>query len=195
MVMTDTAGGHGHDSGLCGARRRQGEGTCKRPAGWGTPSPGAGCCKLHGGSTSSQRQAASQELVRREIAQAVDILNAAPVDNPLRALAALAGQVLAWKDAIAARVDMARLLDEDSGQVRGEVVLLERALDRANVVLATIGRLNLDERLAAIDEAAARAVVEALHAGLAHIGVTGGQAEQALQATRAHLRLVSTEGN
>ncbi len=33
----------------CGARKRQGEGTCTRPAGWGTPHVGIGCCKLHGG--------------------------------------------------------------------------------------------------------------------------------------------------
>lgn len=36
---------------LCGARRRQGDGTCNRPAGWGTGHVGIGACKLHGGTT------------------------------------------------------------------------------------------------------------------------------------------------
>ena len=52
-----TVSGHAppHDrSGYCGAKKRQpsfpGE-TCKRPSGWGTPHPGFGRCKLHGGST------------------------------------------------------------------------------------------------------------------------------------------------
>ena len=33
----------------CGAKNRSG-GACARPAGWGTPHPGTGRCKLHGGS-------------------------------------------------------------------------------------------------------------------------------------------------
>jgi hypothetical protein len=37
----------------CHARKRQGAGLCTRPAGWGTPHPGIGRCKLHGGSASA----------------------------------------------------------------------------------------------------------------------------------------------
>lgn len=39
---------------FCGAKKRQGEGDCHRPAGWGTSHPGIGRCKLHGGSTPDQ---------------------------------------------------------------------------------------------------------------------------------------------
>lgn len=42
------------DSRYCGAKKRQGEGTCKRPAGWGTEHPGTGRCKLHGGNNRSK---------------------------------------------------------------------------------------------------------------------------------------------
>lgn len=34
---------------ICGARKRNGEGVCQLPAGWGTDHPGTGRCKLHGG--------------------------------------------------------------------------------------------------------------------------------------------------
>src|SRR5690554_2861610 len=34
---------------VCGAQTRKG-GTCRRPAGWGTDTPGFGRCKLHAGS-------------------------------------------------------------------------------------------------------------------------------------------------
>lgn len=34
---------------VCGARKRQGPGICRRPAGWGTGHVGEGRCKLHGG--------------------------------------------------------------------------------------------------------------------------------------------------
>lgn len=36
-------------SNYCGVKKRQGEGTCRRPAGWGTNHVGTGACKLHGG--------------------------------------------------------------------------------------------------------------------------------------------------
>jgi len=35
----------------CGSRKKRGEGTCTRPAGWGTNHVGSGHCKLHGGSS------------------------------------------------------------------------------------------------------------------------------------------------
>lgn len=35
----------------CNARKKQEEGYCKKPAGWGTDHPGLGRCRLHGGAT------------------------------------------------------------------------------------------------------------------------------------------------
>lgn len=35
----------------CNARRKQEEGYCQLPSGWGTDHPGLGRCKLHGGAT------------------------------------------------------------------------------------------------------------------------------------------------
>jgi hypothetical protein len=143
-------------------------------------------------------KAAGREQLHREITQAVQILGVAPVDDPLRALQELAGQVVAWKDALAARVSMNALRYESAvatEQVRGEVQLLERAMDRCNMVLATIAKLRIDERLAAIDEATASMIVRAIEAGLASAGVTGPAAVRARDVTRAHLALVSSEGD
>lgn len=46
---------------LCGAKRRNGEGTCRLIAGHGTTHPGYGRCKYHGGNTPSSREAAANE--------------------------------------------------------------------------------------------------------------------------------------
>jgi hypothetical protein len=62
--MTGARGGNGRDRPLCGGSRRganSGE-TCTRPAGWGTPTPGTGRCKLHGGNTPSHQQAVQRTL-------------------------------------------------------------------------------------------------------------------------------------
>lgn len=161
----------GHDSGLCGAKRQQGEGTCRRPAGWGTPHPGSGRCKLHGGSTPNHVTAAQVEEARRTADEALKLLGregVAPVTNPLEALADLAGEILATKDIFRDRVaqlqEEAWRYSDDKGaeQLRAELALYERALDRSNRVLADIARLKIDERLAAITEQQAQTLTNVI---------------------------------
>jgi len=95
-----------------------------------------------------------------------------PVDNPLAALAGLAGEIVTVKDIFRERV--ARLQEEswryqdDKGgeQLRAELALYERALDRSARVLADIARLKIDERLAAITEAQGQMVAAVIVAVL-----------------------------
>jgi hypothetical protein len=47
----------------CGSPKRQGDGTCTRPAGWGTDHVGAGRCKLHGGCSPSGKKAAAKQIL------------------------------------------------------------------------------------------------------------------------------------
>ena len=57
---------------ICGAEKRQGEGVCTRPAGWGTNHAGEGRCKLHGGSNpikSGRYSNIKRERIRELIAQ------------------------------------------------------------------------------------------------------------------------------
>lgn len=48
----------------CDAPKRQGEGTCRNPAGWGTSHAGWGTCKLHGGSTDKGLKNAQEAMIR-----------------------------------------------------------------------------------------------------------------------------------
>lgn len=195
--MTEAGSRVGHDSSKCGRNKRQGVGTCTRPAGWGTDHAGVGACKLHGGATPTHAVSAQKEVARREIEAAVDILGATPITDPLRALQQLAGEVVMWKDALAARVNLQMLRYESNistEQIRGEVQLLERAMDRCNTVLATIAKLNIDERLARVDEATAVMIVRAIEAGLASAGVAGPAAVRARQVVQGHLKVLPGGG-
>lgn len=69
--MTDGDFGHGHDSRYCDASKRAGDGTCTRPAGWGTDHPGYGACKLHGGNTASHRVRSQRDAAAAQAATAV----------------------------------------------------------------------------------------------------------------------------
>lgn len=93
--MTAVESDSGHDSSKCGARKRQGEGCCRRPAGWGTDHPGTGRCKLHGGATVSHRDAAADEIARQAVITYGLPRDISPTDALLEEVRYTAGHV-AW---------------------------------------------------------------------------------------------------
>lgn len=115
-----------------------------------------------------------------------------PVDNPLAELAKLAGRARAWMEFFEEKVNSLgeelRYEGKAGEQLRAEVALYERAMDRLGKFLADFGRLNIDERLAKIEEAKADVVLRAIDAALAHAGVTGTQATEAKRVAARHLR-------
>jgi hypothetical protein len=181
----------------CGAKTRQ-DGSaeyCGLPAGWGSDHPGAGRCKLHGGKTVTQRVQADKIRAEQEVRAVLAELDVTPVEDPLTALMQLAGQVLAWQSATSALVNRLGAEIRYEGvaggeQLRAEVQLYERAMDRAEKVLSSIARLNIEDRLAQISEAQAERVIAAIDAALATAGVTGQQAVLARGVAARKLRAV-----
>ncbi|MHC3471224.1 hypothetical protein ACYF6T_21355 [Streptomyces sp. 7R007] len=125
-------------------------------------------------------------------------LDVEPAGDPLAGLLKLAGQVLAWQESTAALVnalDSPRYRGANgTEQLRAEVVLYERAMDRAANVLGAIARLNIEERLARVTEQQAEAVIGAIEAGLAAAGVPSDRMVDARRAVARHLRLVEGVG-
>lgn len=154
-------------------------------------------CKFHGGKTPGAIKAAELARAQAEMTAAMKKLgDTEPVADPLRELSGLAGEVRAWKDLL--RRHLARLDNQlrysgfqGGEQIRGEVVLYERALDRCVQVLATIAKLNIDERLAAIEERQAATVDRALTAALEELGLSAEQRQAASATLIRHLRLVA----
>lgn len=85
----------GHDGGKCGAKKRQGEGTCEKSAGWGTPHVGVGRCRLHGGNTRDHVNAGQRELARKAMDTYGLPIEINPVDALLQEVSRTAGHV-AW---------------------------------------------------------------------------------------------------
>jgi hypothetical protein len=180
-----------HDKPKCGAKKKQGEGNCKRPAGWGTDHAGSGQCKLHGGCMPNNRVSAIEE-------QAVRLLykhNAGPVADPLEALQRLAGRALALEETIGKLVNdlrSVRYSTETGGeQLRAEVAVLERAMDRCGKILVDIAKLNIEERMAKVTEAQAALAEKALLLTLGEMGFTPQQQHDAQVKLGRHLRAVS----
>ncbi|MFF0127315.1 hypothetical protein ACFYTG_16535 [Streptomyces mirabilis] len=197
--MTGAAGRDGHDRPKCGAKKRQTEGLCERPSGWGTDHPGTGRCKLHGGSTRTQTVSAERRLVEAEARRLFEKVapEIVPVDNPLEAYALFAGQVMAWLDLMRQLLDdveSPRYRGATAEQIRGEVVLYERAMDRANVVLGTYAKLGIDERLTRISEEQAHLLVIAVRAALAAAELSPDQQRLVEVEMARQLRALSSGG-
>lgn len=163
------------DGPKCGGKLHGRAGTCQLPAGWGTEHAGYGRCRKHLGNAPTVARAAERERIEAETRVELARLDVVPVDNPLGELQKLAGQVLAWRDALAGRVNSLtdiRFRDEHGGeQLRSEVVLFERAMDRCERVLVAMARLNIDERLVKITLEQARLTNEVLKGALDDLGI------------------------
>lgn len=171
-------GGYNLQSKKCGAKTKSG-GTCGKH-----PSKGSNRCKFHGGASPQVKARVEREehqrKVEHDIQKAMKKLDITPVGDPLTALKNLAGEVLAWKDMLLEKVESLRTLryaTEFNEQIRGEVLLYERAIERAVNVLATIARLNIDERLVAVTERQAKMLEDGLFAAFDEVGITISQPE------------------
>jgi hypothetical protein len=187
----------GHGRRLCGASKRQGDGSpCRKPAGWGTSHKGTGRCRLHGGSTRSQSKGAVDALVEERARAVLARLDAGPVSNPLAELQQLAGRVLAWERAIGQMVNELGSLryETDFGeQLRSEVALLERAMDRCERILVAMARLDIDERLVKISHAQASLVTGVILGAFDDIGLSQELKDAVRPAIGRRLRLVAAE--
>ena len=158
-------------------------------------------CKMHGGKNSTTDARREEEKLRRKeekaLQRAIAKLDIQPVEDPLTALRHLAGEVMAWKEAMQAKVlelEQIRYRGEHAEQIRAEVVLYERSIDRCTHVLGTIAKLNIDERLAAITERQAEMLENGLMAAFEAAGIPITDQETRLRVARSfsrHLQLVS----
>lgn len=134
----------------CGAKRRNGE-PCTQ-----VKMKGGARCRMHGGQTPQVKRAAAARLAQAKAGRAVARLGLAPVDDPVGELRSLAAEALGVKEFFRQRVDALRELRYEgvSGeQLRSEVSLYERGLDRAGKFLESLAKLNLEDRSVRIDEA------------------------------------------
>lgn len=131
-------------------------------------------CRMHGGTSPRARERADRERVDEDMRDLLARLDMGPVDDPLTALKGMAGEVVAWKDAMREKVEELNTLSysTDYGETAKAVVqLFERSMDRASEVLFKIARLNIDERLAAVTERQAQMIEDGFFAALEEAGV------------------------
>ncbi|PZP17073.1 MAG: hypothetical protein DI611_03920 [Brachybacterium faecium] len=105
-----------------------------------------------------------------------------------------AGLAVAWRDVLEAKVSDLEAYSGVNGigseQVRADVVLFERAMDRTAKVLELVARLDLDTRMAQISAQQGEQVARVLRVGLDAAGLSTGQREAAEAAMVLELRKI-----
>lgn len=171
------------ESRYCDARKRQGTGTCRRPAGWGTDHVGVGRCKLHGGAGSRPRDM-DERVARRAVATYGLPVEVDPHDALIEEIARTNGHVL-WLGDIIADLERGTLIwgiaqektgGEDWGTTHKAApnVWLE-LYHRERQHLARVSKAaidaGIDERRVRLAEDQGQAIVQVLRATLEDLGV------------------------
>lgn len=192
---------------LTGFRRcRQDFGTpdaCHYYAVTGTNPP---MCKNHGANVGSYQSGmaalrvinggAEQRATEIIAEHGTELDTAQPVQDPYAELMQLAGEMRAWKNMLRQRVQLLkpaqyRYPGRTGEQVRAEIVLYERAMERLGTMLISIAKLNLDARLVGIRQQSLDMLDRALTLAFTKAGVPPEKMEAARDTFRAHLKLAS----
>jgi len=156
------------------------------------PVKGATVCHIHGGKAPQVRAKAALKLVEEQARKAIRGVIVEPLGNPLTALSDVVAEIVAFKDYMAGEVERLHSLEthDDKGaeQIRAVIAAYERGLDRSATWLTAIARLNIDDRLARIEEVQMLTVIRAHEAALASIGIAGPAAITAREAFARKLR-------
>lgn len=151
---------------------------CKR-----APIDGGTVCATHGGRAPQVRAAAERRLLAQAVeADAKAILaqeGLGPIEDPLQALAELASQARALMLAAGARVNALSSVRYESvtgtEQLRSEMAILERAMDRTGRFLEVLQRLDYEGQRVRLAEDQGALVWDAVQRILDALGLTKEQ--------------------
>lgn len=190
MVDQPTHPIHGYP--VCGAYTTSREGTCNR-----RPIKGGRRCPKHGGSAPQVKAAAQRRVTEAEMQRKAASWSLPPVTNPLEALATLAGEAAGWKHKLADMVDELRnelalggfdKFGQAYEQARVVVDLYVKAAEAERRVLADIGRLKVDERLAAVEERQVELIGRVFDAVFQDLELEGETLRLAKRSVERHVR-------
>jgi hypothetical protein len=174
---------------ITGLRRCRAPGGCPLLAKEGTDP--ARCMNHAGPPTTVKGQLTTARAIEGQVIERMEeilaaggdrLLNPAKIEDPFTELLNLAAEIKAFKDMLREHVSMRRIdqmtyRGKVAEQIRGEVVLYERALERLERILVNILKLGIEDRLAGVEEKTLelmeRALETAIKAGVAK-GISAG---------------------
>jgi hypothetical protein len=134
------------------------------------PLTGLTVCRMHGANGAAKAAAAVRETERKALL-AIRREGVEPVGDPVELLLSLTAEAAEWQRQlreIVAGLSLIRYEDaKGAEQLRSEIALYERALDRTQKFATDLARLNLEERQARVTERQVEITEKALTVALA----------------------------
>lgn len=162
------------------------------------PVKGSTVCRMHGGAARQVRRKAAERVAGDRAQRMAERYAPAaePISDPLSALLTLAGEIAGFKDFVGARVaelraESWRYEGINAEQLRAELALYERSLDRAARVLVDINRLDLEERLVRVSERQAEQVAAVVTGVLDELDLSPEQAARVPEVVPRRLRAIA----
>jgi hypothetical protein len=145
------------------------------------PEPGSKYCCLHQNDEQSGRF--EREALKRMSNVDPEVVVTKPKMNPLEALNTFIEQIMSWNDLAEKQIkklkeDEWRYEDRAGGeQLRSEIAIYERSLDRGLRALQAVAKLNLAEKYIALSEKQAELMFIVMIETLTQLGVDGNSRE------------------
>lgn len=145
-------------------------------------------CRYHGGAAPQNRAAAERRLAEAETREvlAKSLREARPmagIGDVYDELLAVGGVARTWRQVLQGRVEELKTYGYDSNlgteQLKTDVALFERALERSAKIGEALARLNLEERRTALDERLAGQLATCVTAILSDLDLTPEQQAKA----------------
>lgn len=184
--MSDAGRDNGkrRDKPLCGGKKRQGSGTCTRPAGWGTDHPGIGRCKLHGGSTPNHRKHAARveaevlaQAMRDELVASMDELVEIDYRDAVLIELSRSQAWVNWLNRLVVTSTDLKQVDMSGKFERPSVWYELLAKERGHLldVIKTAGTLGIEERRIRLAERQGELIVDVVRRILDGLGLSADQ--------------------
>lgn len=188
----------GHGSPKCGAKLRQGPGTCKREAGAGTDHKGVGACWVHGGRTRSHRKHNAPKVAELELRRLGRPLEGADPQGQLLAMVCeAAGNVAALRGFV---LELDQLVVEEIGPggarreaISAYAVLYQTWTSLLVTYASSAIKCGIAERQVVVAEQQAALVAKVMMAFLddPEFGLTREQRDLGRRLAGRHLRALS----
>lgn len=157
---------------------------------------GGSVCRVHGGGSPAVKRKAKERIAEQEVRAEYAKLEALigepePITDPLSELLRLAGGVKRWREFIEGRVAHLSSLGYSGPvgeQIRAEVQLLQSTTPQLAGILTSIARLNIDERLARVNQEQGEQVAAVITAVLDWLGLSDEHRRQAVGIITATIR-------
>lgn len=145
-------------------------------------------CETHGGLTPGARRNAMERLAAERAQRFLSQQSYEPMEDPILHMQMLASEAWAAKEYFKTQIEELRYKGQTGEQLRSEVALWERAIDRCDKIISNNIRLGIAERMLRLREEQAVQIIGLIQRVMDQLEMTPAQKVIAGQLITAELR-------